>query len=376
MTLFELLRMALWGTDGAAAGHGDATAMAPHSAAADTTDWPALLRQAERQTVLGLVADAVGMLPEAQRPPLALRMKLIAMVRRTEQAYRFQAATLDEMATALAALGVRPVLMKGLSVAARYPVPEHRAVGDIDLFFTSSADLARANDWARTHGTDIENFYAKHLTFKYKGVPVENHSRLCDFRSKRYNLRCAKIFAAPPRGFFCDAPEIFSRRPAVFELPPTQYAFFLLCHKAEHIIEDGLGLRHVCDWAVFLDRESGNIDREQFWQWVCALDMQRMAHAFGRICVDHLGLSEAKLPFTLRRDDDTSYRLLLDQIMSGGNFGKQFYKYKGRVSKLEDMWRTLWIKLPRYARVLRLWPREALNCYAALLVRGCRRLKK
>lgn len=357
--LFALLRIALRGF------------FVPADYPDTPADWRAIAVQSRRQTVEGLVADAVGLLPEGLRPPVAVRMELVGAVRQTERAHATSVAALRGVVEELGALGVRPVLMKGLSVAGRYSVPEHRAVGDIDLFFDSPGDLAKANAWAREHGTGLEDFYAKHLVFTFRGVPIENHSRLCDFRHKEYNRRLDKIvgrelasvaFAAGPYG--------------TLELPPTLYAFFLLCHKAEHVVEDGLGLRQVCDWAVFLDREGDKIDREKFCSWVSALDLWRLAGAFGRICVERLGLDEGKLPFALRAGDDKGCALLLGQMMAGGNFGRQFYGYKGRVSKLEDMWRTMWIKLPRYARIARLWPREALACYRAMAVRGVRRLAR
>lgn len=354
-SLLTLLRMALWGEPLPLPG---------------ATDWAAVAAEARRQTVAGLVADAAGMLPADKRPPADVRLRLIAEVRRTELAYRRSADALGEILKGLNDKGVRPFLVKGLSVAERYREPCHRAVGDIDLVFADAAGLAKANAWARECGSGLDGFYAKHLAYIYKGVPVEHHGLLCSFASRRYTRRLREIAVRqlaegklPPSAFG-----------GADELPATFYAFYLLCHMAAHALEDGLGLRQVCDWAVFLRSEAGHIDGCKFAEWAAALGLGRMAEAFGRICADDLGLDERCLPFALRRNDDKGYRLLLGQIWAGGNFGRQFYPYKGRVGKREDMLRTLLTKLPRYALMLRLWPGEAVCSYRALIVRGARRL--
>ena len=198
--------------------------------------------------------------------------------------------------------------------------------------------------------------------------------QLCDFSNARFTAMLDEIVSRELSG---DLSSVCPRRDidgiTVCELPPTLYAFFLLCHKATHVIEDGLGLRQVCDWAVFLSAEHERIDRNKFASWTSGLRLWPLAHAFGRICVDDLRLPESCLPFRLVRETG-NYELLRRQILSGGNFGRLFYRYKGHVGKKEDMLRTMCVKMPRYASLYRLWPDEARWCYWAMLKRGVRRL--
>lgn len=359
--LFSLLRYSLFGH-------------VPSLSLYENCDWERLLAFAECQTVLGLVVDGIEGLPADVRPGRSLMMSAIGRVCGIERSNGVAKDVLGSLLAEYRSAGVEPVLMKGLGVGDRYPCPEHRACGDIDLFFARPSDAVKAGTVAKRLASSVDTFYAKHDVFSYKGVTVENHCRLCDFSNARFTAMLDDIVSRELSG---DLSSVCPRRDidgiTVCELPPTLYAFFLLCHKATHVIEDGLGLRQVCDWAVFLSAEHERIDRNKFASWTSDLRLWPLAHAFGRICVDDLRLPESCLPFRLVRETG-NYELLRRQILSGGNFGRLFYRYKGHVGKKEDMLRTMCVKMPRYASLYRLWPDEARWCYWAMLKRGVRRL--
>lgn len=47
-------------------------------------------------------------------------------------------------------------------------------------------------------------------------------------------------------------------------LPPVNFdALFLFFHMVGHFIHGGVGLRQVCDWALFLSARSADIDKER-----------------------------------------------------------------------------------------------------------------
>ncbi len=335
-------------------------------------EWQEILKISKEQTVIGNLADAITTLPIELRPPAKVMQQLVPLVLHIERQHYRMEQTLVDLFKALNQINVRPILMKGQSVGRRYPHPEHRICGDIDLLFKSDEDLKRANEWARQHAEWTDDFYEKHLAFRWKGVVVEHHAHLSSLASRRYDHCWKEIVAAElSTGTL---PEIHFGEVTTYELPSTLYAFFLLLHKCEHVMEDGLGLRQVCDWAIFLQSESSRIDREKFQKWLDLLELRPLANAFGQIVVDDIGMSEECLPFPLVRNQK-HYQLLLKDIFKGGNFGKKRYPYKGRVGKLYDMWRTLWVKLPRYTHLYQLWPREARARYSSMFRRGIKRLK-
>lgn len=348
-TLFSLLRLALWG---------EPVALPP------AIDWARVVREAEHQTVAGLLADAVGLLPDEERPPRDIRLRLAATAMRCERMHAQAERVLGRLA---AEVGVRLVVMKGLSVGSRYREPRHRATGDIDLFYLSDADRQRADAWAKAHASELDVDNPMHLGFVYEGMHVESHAALREFSYPPYE-RAFRRIVKEARGAAWPRRDISGCE--VGELPPTLYALFLLCHKADHLMGVGLGLRQVCDWAVFLRAERGNIDAERFQHWLAALGLERLAEAFGRVCVEGLGLPEASLPFTLRRDDDAGLQTVLAVMREGGNFGKTYY------SGSPSFIRQGLIKMRHYARLRHLWPREATARYFTMVRNGLRRIKR
>lgn len=338
-------------------------------------DWNVILDIAKKQTVLGLLLDGFDFLCRSGaslRIPLDVKMRLIGQVHAIEKQNTFINVKIAELMLEYAKIGLEPILVKGQSVGSRYPHPNHRQPGDVDLFFINKEQLLKANGWARENGRNLDGFYQKHLSFQWKGIVIENHTQLSPFSKKSYRVYFNKIVQQE----IDDSKILLIRRIgncAVRELPTTLYAFFLLVHMSYHILEDGLGLRQVCDWILFLKEHHSQIDKSKFAIWMEHLGLTRLANAFGGICVEYLDLPESYIPFSLQRSS-TYEKLLLEEIMFGGNFGHNYYQYKGKVSKLEDMWHTLWIKVRRYARIYCLWPQEARANYGMLMKRGLKRI--
>ena len=98
-------------------------------------EWKALLWEAHRQRVMGLVADAVAALPYDEQPPLAIRAKLALELEVIEKRNHAVNAAAGELLAIFEAAGLHPVIQKGPAVAALYPNPLHREPGDIDFYF-------------------------------------------------------------------------------------------------------------------------------------------------------------------------------------------------------------------------------------------------
>ena len=338
-------------------------------------DWKVIIDIAKKQTVSGLLFDGIDSLCRSDVPlqmPLDVKLGLIGHVHAIERQNTFINVKITGLMLEYAKIGVEPILMKGQSVGSRYPYPSHRQSGDVDLFFINNEQLLKANDWAKRNGNNLDGFYQKHLSFQWKGIVIENHNQLSPFSKKSYRAFFNKIVQQEIDD--CKVlPICRIGNCAVRELPTTLYAFFLLVHMSYHILEDGLGLRQVCDWIVFLKEHHSQIDKSKFAIWMEHLGLTRLANAFGGICVEYLGLPKSYIPFSLQRSY-TYEKLLLEEIMCGGNFGCNYYQYKGKVPKFEDMWHTLWIKVRRYARIYCLWPQEARANYDMLMIRGFKRI--
>lgn len=357
--LCNLIRSAIWGVEA------DCTQF-------ESCEWDALLKTAQRQAVYGLVTDALVHVPQEQQPPRMLKLQHVAMTQQLEQMNRRLERLIKEISDNFSQECPTLVLMKGQSMATRYPIPHHRACGDVDIYCHSQREMKAIDQWAAGRTSSVDRFYeVHHVVYKIDGLTLENHALLAELRSKRLNKRLKEIvdrvFKNADSLPLCHMDDTSMR-----ELPPNLYALFLLVHMAEHLVEDGLGLRQVVDWAVYFHHDGHLLDRQQFAKDLDAMDLRTLANAFGQVVVDDFGLPESELPFPLKRNNKR-HDMLVQAMMEGGNFGHNLYPWKGHVSKLKDMLLTMWVKLPRYARMHTFWPMEARACYRAMFVRGLRR---
>lgn len=359
--LFALLRTALWG-------------VRPDAALFAHCEWSALPELAVQQSVHGLLYDALTQLPAPFSVPDDIKENCLFLMKNTELRNQKLNKQLSSWFKAYGAKCPTMLLMKGQSIATRYPIPLRRVSGDIDLYCFEQSEVQRIDAWARKKNIVVEDFYEKHLVFRCNGVSFENHRALVKLKSSRLDRKFQEIVNQEYNAT-SQLPTVTIDGIAVRELPGTLYAVYLLVHMAEHFIEEGLGLRQICDWCVFMAKDSHRIDKSAFQKYVDDLGLMPLAHAFGQICVDDLGLSETSLPFALSRNEG-NYRLVLNTVFEDGNFGKNLYTWKGEVPKWKDMLMTMHVKMPRYASLYKMWRQEAKCCYLDMIARGIKRISR
>lgn len=326
---FDLLRAGLWG-------------MAPRESlfSSQDTDWQALIGMSVHQALAGIVFDGVEKLPPALQPPRPVRMKWIALVAGIEQANEKLNRELAAVSRLYAENDTMFVLLKGQGCAAVYPVPGHRQCGDLDLYVGKS-NYGRINRRLCELGAEVIPETDKHAGFVFRGVSVENHCYAATFSSPFRNRKLQRFAAAwlnaPGRTLQVEDAEI--RLPA-----PGFNAVYLLVHSLLHFIQEGVGLRQVCDWTRTLSVYAGEIDRERLVREVKSLKLERAFRAFGYIAVEYLGLSVRCFPLPT---DPESGELLLSDILQGGNFGRL---HNRGVSHPRERWKG---KLATFARVCR-----------------------
>lgn len=106
------------------------------------------------------------------------------------------------------------------------------------------------------------------------------------------------------------------RKPCTFH-----HGFILLIHTAEHLTSTGIGLRHLCDWAVFVnkipDDEFVTLFRDKLkevglWRFACLLTFVSEKYLHIRHCT---WLDDAEKP-----SNEFLEKMIVD-IFKGGNFG-------------------------------------------------------
>ena len=84
--------------------------------------------------------------------------------------------------------------------------------------------------------------------------------------------------------------------PQVLLPPPNFNALFLERHAIGQFAQEGIVLRHYCDWFCFLQKWGAHINKERFQELMDARRLTPIVSAFTAIAVEKLGLSPEKAP--------------------------------------------------------------------------------
>lgn len=322
--LLFLLRLALWGK-------------CITSADAKEMEWEEILELAKDQCVMGLVADSFQLLDECQCQGLD-KLQWLGSVIRLEK----KNAELNELVGKLFGkfheMELLPVLMKGQAFAANYPYPLHRQCGDIDIYFKERAGCEKAVRWAEkvdkvaAESSDNKR-ERKHFTFSIGDNVVELHYFMCLFENAKLQRRLQEIIDwefANTEPFFVD---IDGKQ--IETAPPTLSVLHQVLHITRHLLEAGIGLRQICDLAVYLRKNHESIDANRLNGYLEELQLMKTAKALGYIMAEHLGLPKEAIPFGI---DGQYTDFILQEVFEGGNFGKKKVVYRNEKSGL---WRKI-----------------------------------
>lgn len=189
----------------------------------DEEDWMELLRTAGHQTVIGLLYKTAEGFPEGFRLPDRVLFTLLAKVRKTVRRNQELSQAQKEVLEILRSGGLDPIVMKGSTCAARYPSPELRTGGDIDLYIPET-DFQKALEVVRGAGQECSPKPDTSVSFILKGCEVELHRRYFDLHVRKAAL--------PPVG------------------TPEAELLMLSSHILKHACGVGVGLRQIIDFAL------------------------------------------------------------------------------------------------------------------------------
>ena len=327
---------------------------------AGAVDWETLYRMARQQTVSGIVFDGLKQLPAECQPPRSLYLKWCNEILRLEE----NNLLLDREIANLYALfrtdGLEPLLMKGQSVARNYPNPLHRQCGDIDLY-TGPQGFERGNKLLRREATGEHEERFKHTSMQWHGVFVENHRLMAALSAPWHDRRFQKdigLLMSPsmPK----ETLEIGGAEVSV--VPSAFNTSYLLVHALIHFLNEGIGLRHLCDWACHVAHCSPD-ERAESARLLRRYGLARPARIFGVLAVGELGFPADSLPIPFAAKDRENARFLLAEIWEGGNFGRYDERAGQRpAGRWSGKWYTFLRAIRRCLRVGRLAPVEAA-CY-------------
>lgn len=259
-------------------------------------DMRSLLALARKHAVLSLLFDVYE---DDERISLEFQQELqnaAATVARSNYRLLFLTKYITQL---LQKVGIRAILLKGAATASCYPVPELRKSGDVDILIPEEGQFRRAVELLKSEGFAEcgEQFALHHIELKNaEGISVEIHRILAEpFESKRMNLYLEQLLPS-----YEEHVVVNESWGVTFYQPTDAYhAFYLVIHMLQHFLRAGFGLKFLCDWTVFWNREVEEDEKETFRRLVRESKTEGFVIVLTEACVKYLGLKRENVKFLL-----------------------------------------------------------------------------
>lgn len=324
-------------------------------------DWRQLYNFASRQALLGFCFDGIERLTkefseELKQNPMGRELLMTWMgkaqqIRRQNVKVNGVAAKLDSK---FREDGLRCCILKGQGNALMYPNPYSRTPGDIDVWVNASRE--QITEYAKKHFEIGDDMRYHHLETSLDGVPVELHFFPCTMNNPIYNARLQKWFK---RNADLQCSNVVSLPDGIGEIAIPTTAFnviYQLTHLYHHFFDEGIGMRQIIDYYYVVNNDELLAIKDTLQKELKHLGLWKFARAVMYVLHEALGLSGEKMIAPM---DEKRGKLLLAEILNGGNFGKHFTKY-GHFTQ-QGMAKKYFLKIWRNMHFVRYYPAEALS---------------
>lgn len=229
---------------------------------------------------------------------------------------------LGKLSKELNLAGIEHCVMKGISLASIYPMPELRISGDVDILIEPADEkkvmsfMEERNFVVAEREENAQNFTAKHP----KAGLFEIHVKLFDSEFDKYVLK---------NKFKVQEPFATMTNPDGTELNilgKTDGLYFAASHMIKHFVKDGLGLRQISDWLLYVEKYHDEIDMNGFNYVIEELGFGKFMNAIYTI-----GNKYFKMNFEAEYEYPED---ILSDMDEGGSFGHNDIdrtRYKARL---------------------------------------------
>ena len=290
-------------------------------------EWNALYKQSLKQAISGVVFEAIKRLNDKEmKPPFPLLMEWIAVCEQIRlQNQKCNQAVID-LYSEFNKEGFCCCLLKGQGNNLLYPNFFSRVSGDIDLWITPSNKRFSEKHRKQVCLNFLRSKYPQgflhynHIDAGfYNGIPVEIHHRPRFLNNMIHNKRLQKWISSKREEQFRNYVRL-PQMEAEIAIPTWEFnVVFQVAHIYGHLLQSGIGLRHLIDYFYLLkSNERCDNDKEKITKTLCYLGLEKIVEAVMWVLNEILGLPEEYLIAPM---DERRGKVLLDEIMRGGNFG-------------------------------------------------------
>lgn len=289
-------------------------------------EWNSIIETARNHSVLSLMCETVEMLKSTSD----------ILTKRTEEhsrsvcqmSYRIFIAT-RMLINLLAQEGIKTCALKGIATAAEYEVPELRKSGDVDILLADPKQIEKAVELMTKIGfvKDEKQWTLHHVVMTKGKIIVEIHTMLAEpFDNKEINAYMESRMKGISEHFVSD--EVFGI--SFVKLEDSYQAYELLLHMVQHFLNSGFGIKLLCDWVRFWNREHDEKTKNEYLEMVKESGLKTFSNMVTRACIKYLGLSREYVSWMNIYDDKLSREVeekdtetFMEEIVFSEEFGRQ-----------------------------------------------------
>ena len=294
-------------------------------------DWQWLHEEAVRQSLTGVIYGAVAQLPASQQPPMELLIQWIYeadVINGKNELLNQESARLTRL---FSEQGRKTAILKGQANARLYPDKFLREPGDIDIWVEGGSKsviamlqemgLLKELSKVSLDHKPIAMYHHVNLPVTKDHIIVEVHFRpspgnfnpVTNKRLQRWlEQEIKRTTSVTTDG-------------GAFFVPSICFALVMqLAHIQHHFLEEGLGMRHLCDYFLLL-KNATEEDRQAVASVIRSFGLRHTAEALMWVLGEVLHLEEEKM---YCKKDPYRGEWMLREMMAGGNFGHSAQRLK------------------------------------------------
>ena len=283
-------------------------------------DYTEVLRLAEEQSVVGLVAAGLEHVTDVRVPKEDV-LQFVGQALQLEQSNTAMNCFIEKLIGTLRCADVYTLLVKGQGIAQCYGRPLWRACGDVDLLLSDN-NYTQAEELLKKEAISVEdeNHYNRHLSMNIDGWTVELHGTLRGGLWRRLDkeidiVQDSVFYGGNVRSWINGKTTVFL--PAVDE-----DVIFVFSHILQHYFKEGIGLRQICDWCRLLWTYKGSIDKELLEKRIKVMGVTSEWKAFAALAVEYLGMPKEIMPFySSSKRWKRKAKKIISFVFETGNFG-------------------------------------------------------
>ena len=278
-------------------------------------DWEAVVRESKNQAVFYQVFGNCYQMPGINGEMKDELWNLLAKGTMKNMRIHNQHTGLHKLMTAH---GIPYVTLKGAASARYYPDPQSRAMGDVD-FYVGEGDFDKALAVCRDAGFEASDLdHICHVVLRKGRVHMEMHRMPAGVPDGDVGeIVKGYLTSLQEDAHLVQNPQVTCWCPSDFH-----HGLVMLMHMQHHLLAEGIGLRHLSDWAVFVNHFHEEEFPALFREKLKAVGLWKLARLLSLCAVEYLGLSEQNWMTESTLDRELA-RALMEDILAGGNFGKK-----------------------------------------------------